>query len=367
MKKLLFILGITALTQMACEPNNDITYIIPTTYNFENVNYDNQTARKQMLEEIATYVQSANVMGATPLDASKMLNMYKNTGSPFMSSVLNNSSAQIKNKVATGKEEDYTTYINRLALVSQSTNQTAAAGQPGIIVSTTDNTKSYLVDGNGIEWAQLIEKGLAGACFYYQASTIYLGNTKMAVDNKIVTPGKGTAMEHHWDEAFGYFGAPIDFPGNINGLLLWADYSNQVNSTLGCNSKIMNGFLKGRAAISADDYAAREEAIQTIRKEWETMIAAIAISYLNRAKGVPQDQALCFHYLTKAYGFIMGLKHGGAPNITESQINAVLVQLAGNANPLSANFYNTSTQSIDNTINDLAIIFTSLESVKTSL
>jgi len=57
-----------------------------------------------------------------------------------------------------------------------------------------------------------------GACLYYQATSVYMGASKMDVDNETIVPGEGTAMQHHWDEAFGYFSVPKDFPLNKSGL-----------------------------------------------------------------------------------------------------------------------------------------------------
>jgi len=56
-----------------------------------------------------------------------------------------------------------------------------------------------------------------GAVFYYNIAEVYTrpGKIGASVDNIIVTPEEGTDMEHHWDEAFGYFGAPIDFSSSV--------------------------------------------------------------------------------------------------------------------------------------------------------
>ena len=129
----------------------------------------------------------------------------------------------------------------------------------------------------------------------------------------------------------------------------------------------MNAFLKGRAAISAEDYDARDAARETIKKEWEVILAAVAISYLNQAKDNPTDPALYYHYLTEGYAFIMGLKYGASKTISDTDINNILKTLAGSANPLQANFYNLTTQDIDNTINAIVNTFTTLKDVKASL
>jgi hypothetical protein len=202
---------------------------------------------------------------------------------------------------------------------------------------------------------------------YYQAVGVYLGPTKMNVDNKAVIDGKGTNMEHHWDEAFGYFGAPDDFPANTSNLNLWAEYSNKVSPTIGSNTKLMNAFLLGRAAISAEDYDKRDEAIATIQQEWELVLAAVAISYLNDAKDAGTDWALAYHYLSEAYAFAMSIKYSPNPQINESAVNALLESLAGSSDPLNANFYSVTVPKIDAAINTLAATYTELESVKAAL
>ena len=189
----------------------------------------------------------------------------------------------------------------------------------------------------------------------------------MNVDNRSLTVGRGTNMEHHWDEAFGYFGAPVDFPSNIFNLSIWAGASNKINSILGCNSRIMNAFLKGRAAISAQDYDTRDEARERIKEEWELILAAVAISYLNDAKENANDPALFYHNLTEAYAFILGLKSGPSKIILDTDIDLILTMLAGSSNPLEANFYTKTTQDINNTIDAISSTYTSLEDVKANL
>ena len=54
-----------------------------------------------------------------------------------------------------------------------------------------------------------------GAVFYYRATSVYLTDEGMEVDNEEIIAGEGTAMEHHWDEAYGYFGASDSFPNEV--------------------------------------------------------------------------------------------------------------------------------------------------------
>jgi hypothetical protein len=363
---LLTISLIVLLSLSACQETEMPTYNILTTYSFDNVDYNNQTIRLEMMKELATYARSANTPTSNSLSATVMIDMYNNQNTPFSTPDLNTTSVQLKNKVAIGFQDDFEIYMSALATVSLSVNQIAVPNQAGI-ASSNDGTQHFLLNENGVELSQIIEKGIATTSFYYQSTVIYLGDNKMNGDNRIVTSSKGTNMEHSWDEAFGYFGAPTDFPGNIFDLGFWAESSNKVNSTLGCNSRMMNAFLKGRAAISAKDYDARDEAIETLKKEWEITTAAVAISYLNDAKVSANDPALCYHYLTEAYAFITGLKYGASKTISDADIDTILTNFAGSPNPLQANFYNLVGSDIDNAINAITNSFTSLEQVKASL
>ncbi|MGB3947230.1 MAG: DUF4856 domain-containing protein [Bacteroidia bacterium] len=204
-------------------------YTIPTTYNFSNVSYTGQTQRIAMLDELSTYMKTGNTMGVT-VDAQTMKNMFSNTGNPFADSTLNASGKQLKNKTYSLVQALFESYFDSLALNSQST-VAGTNGTAGVVVSPNDATKKYLCSATGIEYNQLITKGLMGATFYYQAVSVYLENLTTA-DNTTVVDGQGTVMEHNWDEAFGYFGVPTDFPTTVTGLKYWGSYSNQRNSVL---------------------------------------------------------------------------------------------------------------------------------------
>ncbi|MEZ5022552.1 MAG: DUF4856 domain-containing protein [Chitinophagales bacterium] len=57
------------------------------------------------------------------------------------------------------------------------------------------------------------------------------------VDNTTIEEGDNyTAMEHHWDEAFGYLGVPVDFKSN------WPSDRNG-------RSQIWGSYIRGRDAM----------------------------------------------------------------------------------------------------------------------
>lgn len=357
----------TAVLFCSCKKDNN-KYNIPTSYNFENVDYSRQTSRIGMLSELGTYAKSGNALNAVTLDAQKMKNMFNNANNPFADTTLNSSGKMLADKTVSTEAMIFEQLMDSLAAASAfSSNNSPSLGNPGVMTNSS-GTKSYLVNANGVELAQLIEKGLMGSCLYYQASAVYLGEGKMNVDNETVNPGVGTAMEHHWDEAFGYLGVPVDFPTNTTGLKFWGKYLNDRNSKLGLNSTLMNAFLAGRAAISNNDLGERDVKITSIRRSWEQMVAGTAVSYLNIAiASFSTDAAEKHHALSEAYAFVYALKFGGDATINNDAVNAILTSLGGTTNLLQLNFYNTTLSQIQNAKDALIAAFPSLAAVKDTL
>ena len=215
-----FFLLIFVIASVGCDKDDDDTptYDIPQTYSFANVSYSGQTQRLSMLNELKSYMKTANTMG-TALDADRMKAMYANDAANAGFSGTYDDSKQLKSKTFESVRADFEALMDEMAAASQST----IAGSEGLsgVIESANGEKRYLVGGDGVEHAQLIEKGLMGACFYYQATAVYFGDDRMNVDNETVVEGEGTEMEHHWDEAFGYLGVPIDFPTNTDGLFFW--------------------------------------------------------------------------------------------------------------------------------------------------
>ena len=355
-------LALASATFTACDDDNVVTpqptYQAPTTYNFANVNYSGQQARLAMLGELDTYIKTANT-GAV-LDVQKLQDMYANANSPFAAADLNTSGKQLRDKTLSTVQAEFDGYLKDVATVSLSGKTAATNGTAGLLTSA-DGSKKYLVNAKGVELGQLIQKGLMGAVFYYQAVDNYLTEDKIgsAVDNKTVKPGEGTAMEHHWDEAFGYFGAPIDFPTNLNDLKYWANYSNQIDPAAQSNKALMEAFLVGRAAISNNDMVTKNAAAASLRANWELLVAASAIHELNAAKGAVADQARKSHYLSEARGFVMGLRYKQDRKISDATHAQVLAKLGDN-------FYDTTGADINTAINLLSSTY-QLDNIKGNL
>lgn len=332
---------------------------VPTTYLFKDakgnntVNYEGQTERLNQLSELSSYMKSGT---SHVLDYLQLTNMFENFGGDGGGSFTFTSSKQLKDKCFPVDVSKYEGYMQELTIASADFANEASAGQAGVISS---GASTYLFAANGIEYAQLIEKGLMGAVFMYQATHVYFGSDKMNADNTTPEdPGAGkyyTKKEHHWDEAFGYFDAPIDFPTNKDGLRFWAKYCNNTDTRIGSNKKMMNAFLKGRALIS-QGYSQEliMEQVSIIQKTWEQISAAQAINYLEGARtNFGSDNAKFLHQLSEAYGFILCLKYAPLDSrvITYSEIEELLETTIGN------NFWSVTNTDLTNAINKLNAIY----------
>ena len=132
--------------------------VVPSNYVFTDadgnntVSYSGQTSRMDMLSEMVSYLKTANGSNPTPatLDAATLLAMYDNSYTGWSDTTLIDNGKQLKSKTA-GDDVG-------IQAMFEGWMTDAAAGSP-------DVTGSYLQDSSGIEWTQMIEKGLMGACF----------------------------------------------------------------------------------------------------------------------------------------------------------------------------------------------------------
>jgi len=335
------------------------TYTVPSTYNFANVNYSGQTSRMAMLTEMVTLMKTGNTSGVN-VDANVLKNMFRNSGNPFSDINLNTSGKKLINKCFYLDTTYYLNYMDSLQMISAS-SVSGSNGVAGVVVSTTDNTKKYLFNERGIEITQILEKGIMGGVFYYQALAYYLTDDQIGatVDNSSVVSGEGTAMEHHWDEAFGYLGVPIDFPTNTTGIIYWGKYSNTVNAVLGTNNSLMTAFRTGRAAISNNDMTTKFTQRDIIRTTWEKVCAASVIHYYNEAMNNFTDDAIRNHTLSEALAFLRCLKYSPVKLITNLEIVQIEAMIGNN-------FYNVTINGINNAKDALSTIY-NLDSVKDNL
>ena len=324
MKKILFAAAIltAGFGNTGCKKSSTApVYAVPTTYTFDNVNYNDATTRITMANEMATAMNKATT---GPISAQTLQNMFTNTNSPFAEAAFNSSGLQIQDQCIAQLQTDVQGFIDSIVMVSNST-QIASRGVAGVGASSVTPTSKYPLTGLGVNYAQVYKKSIMGGLISYQVVNNYMnailnGN----LDNTNVTAGSGTAMEHNWDLAFGYWGVPTDFPGDKTGVLLWGSYTTQIDSGYHANAILMAAYLKGRAAISHKDIATAKAQATIIMQTFERMTGAAALQEVNEVKQALTDNVKRCSTLSECWGFVHSLKYNPMRKITDAQIDAIL-------------------------------------------
>lgn len=329
------------------------TYDIPTTYVFKDengnstVSFNGQKERLDMLSEMVTYMKTANTAG-TSVSAQTLKNMYANSGYTWTdanSLGMTGSTKQLKSKTASGDagvQSTFEGYMDAMGTLSATTvaNQENGADGTGGIWPNDGVKGPYLMSGEGKEYTQMIEKGLMGAVFTNQMTMNYLANIATSDNSTATDAANGkyyTTMEHHWDEAYGYFTSEIDYPTN-GADRFWGKYAASREAVLGSKTKISDAFRKGRAAISNKDYETRDAQVAIINVEMEKVAAGTAIHYLKSAKTNIANATARNHSLSEAVAFIEGLKYGYRANnggMSSSEIDSVLTTIGTDYNDVT--------------------------------
>lgn len=282
------------------------TYTVPVTYNFLNVNDSAQLRALAAADRLMAEVDSANTKGTT-VDAAVLTGLFNNGLSAYCS--------------ATAKT-DLLNYFDSVGLYSQS----KVTGTPG----TAGVSGGTLLSPGGIYFGARIKTALTTGLMAYNMDGLLADSIGNGISNSNPVPGWGTQMEHAWDEAFGWFGVPNDFPSDTQHLHYLGSYSNLVDTGLHCNSTLMTAFLTGRAAITGTDMGTKQTQASLIITTTEQLEAASAIHFLNVADAQPLNAPAA---LSEALGFIKGFSYdNNAPRlITDAQVAQALALFpAGN-------------------------------------
>ena len=304
--------------------------------NKTTVDFTNGNNRYKMFQLLNTYI-STSVSGNKLIDATVLKNMFSNTGNPFTDSVkLNTSGLQLKTVVAsslpTAEADAVRARFEQLfaeqAEASKSIANVASIGKAG-------KAGTYLVNAQGIEPIQIIQKSLIGALQYD-----YIGNVLLTkgldADNKTVISGKNyTQLEQNWDEAYGLLTlSPIYLKGATDavrgttefalGSYIW-EYNRAISP------KIYPAFLKGRAAIANNDKAELKVQADFIKAQIEKAIASAAVGYLGKYIDATTDAARV-HAMGEGLGFIYSLRFATVNGGTAKFSDDLLTGLVGSAN-----------------------------------
>jgi hypothetical protein len=297
-----------------------------------------------MADQVVAAINLGNNQG-TVVNAQQLKDMFNNVNSYFNDSALqlNSSGLKLTDYCSLAAQADIFNYFDSIGLYSQ-TNNVASVGIAGVSPSSASPTKKYLLSPTGVFYSQVVKKALMGGVFAYAITNMYMADSVgNNINNSNVIAGQGTALEHHWDAAFGLWGVPVDFPTNTTGLKYFGSYSNQVDAGLHSNATIMDAFLKGRAAISNKDLATKTAQVAIIIKTFDQLDAAAIVQEMKETDENIEagDAVAAYGTLSESLGFVRNLKYNknAARVITDAQI-AQLEALYDSANPSTPNLYN---------------------------
>lgn len=297
-----------------------------------------------MMTDLATYIATGN-SGTPKLDSTLLKNKFANFNSPFTvipATVTNYTVAQLNSSVyqlrnatgaSTGNQyaiwKQFERYFSELDVASLSINDTAKAGKAGKVYGAS----KYLVDANGVETIQMIQKGLMGAFQYdYIANVLLSDNSINSADNSRLVSGKSyTELEHNWDVAFGLFTTNKVYAinatnTNSGGERYLGSYTREYGNSAFDNDflKIHPAFLKGRAAVVNNDLTEAKAQAKIIKTIFEKVMARAAAEYIKKWKE-NTDQAAGKHQLAEGLGFIYSLRfcniHNGDAAFSDGLLN----------------------------------------------
>ncbi len=364
----------------------------PADYTFERdgvstVSFSGQSTRIAMGEELISALKDFDET------STHLLEMFANetaTGGdsdPYSSADLNASTKSIKSKVAASKDffsantsesaiikEDFESWI--FAQVDEVFPNENVAATPGVAGQIADGSSVRYVNGDGLEYNQIVNKGLIGALMVDQMLNNYLGaavldeaDNRANNDSSVAEEGKAyTTMEHKWDEAYGYlFGAssnpanPIPDLGEDSFLNKYLSRVNGDSDFTGIADDIWEAFKLGRAAIVARDYTVRDEQSNIIKDLVSQVVAVRAVYYLQQGKnGLPtsgNNYGPVFHDLSEGAGFVYSLRFLRKSNSSEAyfsreEVDGFMDQLtAGNG------FWDITPETLDAMSEAIAVKF----------
>ncbi|MDX1585534.1 MAG: DUF4856 domain-containing protein [Balneolaceae bacterium] len=379
---LLFFLGASlAFFTSSCDVNDSNGDVInpPEIYEFSRngestVAYPGQTDRLNMVAEMKAYVGQANQ--GDLISEQDLIDMYENTGGDGGGNFSFTSDRQLKNKTfAPDRDANLFTGIFADAEAASENGNAGIRAQNGVpgLIERENSGNDILVDANGREFTQLIEKGLMGAVFYNQIYNVYLTDNRIGpdVENDELAEGANyTPKEHHFDEAFGYFGAPADFSSpwpeaREDEARYWAHYADVSDDLVPLIDPLMNSFILGRTAIVNKDQSALNDEVDKLYENLELLAAATTVHYINSTltELSNSNQGEAFHALSEAWAFANALKYSPRRKISLNEIEQILNTDFGE----NGNFWNVTAQGLNNAKATLVDIYPDLESVQDQL
>ena len=306
----------------------DTSIQVPTAYSFDSrfkegessVAYSGQVVRNLLWQDLKIFTDSLGKSGATAASVADLNKFYDYKDSSNLQSLTTVGGGALVESyyTAISKGKNLKGKISKDPVIGYGKPADALMQDWFKIIadnsqdSSKVGTPAAYTDENGADLSQMINKVLVGAVHYYQSTGVYLNGILEQDNSKPYKDGSAyTAMEHKWDEAFGYFGAARDylrytdvnlagktaadftFDSNGDGQI---DFKSEYNFGLSRNAgkrdkggsgvdftkEIFQAFVTGRATISGEGDINQVAAQREIAAAgMEKVIAATVVHYIN--------------------------------------------------------------------------------------
>jgi len=304
----LLIAIVAAFTWIGCENESD-PFVIPSSYVSDG--YDaNVTAENTVIDELSAMTSDANAAEADAQSTTVDDIVYPST----LSSVS-----------LPSYRSDIEAWLVELVKAANSPTKFQNPGGSGPAMGEEGGLLgSRLLDENGLELEQMVQKGSFGAALYNHALTVINGDlsNSSAIDKLVEIIG----TESTFDIA------------ETSAAATYAKRRSDVENEAGFFYDIRTALITAKAAIEAgEDYNTdRDQALEAYLMAWEKSNFATVIYYCNAAKvqlqdaaaltGEEQEAALgnAMHAYAEGVAFAAGFKGLGQKQITDAQIDSIL-------------------------------------------
>lgn len=207
----------------------------------------------------------------------------------------------------------------------------AKKGRAGYVGVRTGGPNTFYVDARGLAPAEIFSEVMNGAVYLDQILNHHLNNRflhdaelrRQHEQLQIIAGKNYTALEHHWDLAYGYY---VNF---------WQPLAqgDGLAELQGADSTIFNAFVLGRMALGKARYLEVDEHVRVIRRELSRVVALRVLDGLLGPAiqaNLREDPRAAFLQLSRVYGMVYALPFArspkGTPYVTRVQVDSMLAQ-----------------------------------------
>lgn len=322
----LVLLFVISVFFQSCDDDDNATpqLEVPTTYT--SANFDaNVTAERTVRTELASLTTRMNEEESKAASGDVIFEII------YPSNLSAVTLASYKTKIDVWLEQLVLAAVDR-NFVNPGLNGTPTAGDDGGILGTR------LLDENGLELEQMVEKGSFGAASYNHALTLINGEKTDATTDKLI-------------EIFG-----TDQTFDVTTTTQAATYARRrsnLTAQTGLFFDMRDNLLTAQAAIAAGDAfnTQRDQALADFKLNWEKSNFATVIFYCNAAKDqltaatTDEERGNAMHAYAEGVAFAAGWRGLSDKQITDDQIDDILELLLApyDGTPESHKFLNDAT------------------------